>query len=232
MTTPPSNPPDPSSASTHNDATQPSPSPPPPAPVALTPGPRASRLQQVYSQALQRTIRANSYASFSACFPTPAKHVPHSLESVWRQLNAKLEESATAEFEDILHERNVIQGLNELDRMVGEARHRRANDSGVESRPPYTLSANELFQAHVAPILAQTQATLQSKVEEVQRQNEEIGERIAAQREEIGRLLATLENAVGDVQGAVKAIDEFDPEGFLRAEAEQMDDEARGPMPP
>jgi kinetochore protein NNF1 len=73
--------------------------------------------------------------NFSSCFPTPAKHVPHSLESVWRQLNAKLEESAKAEFEDVIRERNVVKGLNELDRLVGEARFRRDNGDGAEVVP-------------------------------------------------------------------------------------------------
>lgn len=103
----------------------PSPSPPPPPPVAETPGPRATRFQQIYSEALLRTLRANSYPNFASCFPTPARHVPRSLESVWRQLNAKLEESARAEFAEILEERGVVRGLNELDRLVGEARFRR-----------------------------------------------------------------------------------------------------------
>ena len=113
----------------------PSPSPPPPAPVPLTPGPRASRLQQVFSEALSRTLRANSYANFSSCFPTPSKHVPRSLEAVWRQLNAKLEESAKAEFEDVVRERDVVRGLNELDRLVGEARFRKENGEGGECVP-------------------------------------------------------------------------------------------------
>lgn len=107
-----------------------SPSPPPPAPVPLTPGPRAAYLQKIFDQALARTLRANSYANFSGCFPTPAKHVPASLESVWRQLNAKLEESAKAEFEDILRERDAVRQLNELDRLVGEAKFRRENGQG------------------------------------------------------------------------------------------------------
>jgi kinetochore protein NNF1 len=81
-----------------------SPSPPPQPPIAQTPGPRVTRLQEIYAQALARTLRANSYSNFAACFPTPAKHVPASLENVWRQLNAKLEESAKAEFEEILVE--------------------------------------------------------------------------------------------------------------------------------
>jgi kinetochore protein NNF1 len=102
--------------------------PPSPAPESEVPGPRASRLIQVFDQALARTLRANSYANFASCFPTPARHVPASLENVWRQLNAKLEESAKAEFEEIVAERQAVQHLNELDRLVGDARARRETE--------------------------------------------------------------------------------------------------------
>lgn len=115
-----------------------SPSRPPPAPIPLTPGPRASRLQDIYSKALRATLKSNSYENFAACFPTPARHVPASLESVHRQLNAKLEESATAEFNEIIKEREVIKGLNELDRLVGEAKRRKSQGES-ESAVPYVL---------------------------------------------------------------------------------------------
>lgn len=105
-----------------------SPSPPPPAPISQSPGPRASRLNQVFDQALARTLRANSYANFASCFPTPARHVPASLEGVWRQLNAKLEANAKAEFEEIVAERDAVPHLNELDRLVGDARARKEQD--------------------------------------------------------------------------------------------------------
>jgi hypothetical protein len=121
-----------------------SPSPPPPAPIPQAPGPRASRLHQVFDQALARTLRANSYANFASCFPTPARHVPASLESVWRQLNAKLEESAKAEFEEIIAEREVVPHLNELDRLVGEARARREQEgeNGDSERTVYVEHYN------------------------------------------------------------------------------------------
>lgn len=102
-----------------------SPSPPPPAPIPQTPGLRASRLNQIFDQALARTLRANSYQNFASCFPTPARHVPASLEGVWRQLNAKLEANAKAEFEDIVEERDAVPHLNELDRLVGDAKARK-----------------------------------------------------------------------------------------------------------
>lgn len=117
-----------------------SPSPPPQPPIAQTPGPRVTRLQEIYSQALARTLRSNSYANFASCFPTPAKHVPASLESVWRQLNAKLEESAVAEFDDILIERDAISQLNELDRLVGEAKARK---QGVENERKEHAGGND-----------------------------------------------------------------------------------------
>lgn len=101
-----------------------------PAQASQSPGLRASRLHQVFDQALARTLRANSYANFSGCFPTPARHVPASLESVWRQLNAKLEESAKAEFEEILEEREAVTHLNELDRLVAEAKVRKEKGKG------------------------------------------------------------------------------------------------------
>lgn len=121
-----------------------SPSPPPPAPIQLTPGPRASRLQDIYSKALRATLKANSYENFAACFPTPARHVPASLESVHRQLNAKLEESATAEFSEIIEEREVIKGLNELDRLVADARRRKSQGEG-ESAVPYVINTRITF---------------------------------------------------------------------------------------
>ncbi|EEQ86482.1 hypothetical protein RJZ56_001061 [Blastomyces dermatitidis] len=209
-----------------------SPSPPPPAPVPLTPGPRAVRLQQVFSQALLRTIRANSYANFAACFPTPAKRVPHSLESVWRQLNAKLEESARAEFEDVLREREVVKGLNELDRLVGEARLRRENGEGEASVPPHTLGANELYQAHLAPYLSEAQASLNTKLETVQKENAQLSEKVASQRREIEQLLSGLEAVISDVEGAAAATTEFDANHTLRKEAQEMDDEIKAAQRP
>ncbi|KAL1984002.1 hypothetical protein VTN96DRAFT_9687 [Rasamsonia emersonii] len=204
-----------------------SPSPPPPAPVPLTPGPRASRLQQVFNEALARTLRANSYANFAACFPTPAKHVPASLESVWRQLNAKLEESAKAEFDDIMRERDAIRQLNELDRLVGEARRRKENGEGQNPVAPHTLGADELYQAHLRPYLKEVQASLNAKIETTQSQNAELAERIQAQRKEIESLLSGLEAVVGDLEGAAKASTQFSKEHSLRQESLQMDEEVK-----
>lgn len=120
---------------------------PPQAPQPLTPGPRASRFQDIYTKALRATLKANSYDNFASCFPTPARHVPASLESVHRQLNAKLEEGATAEFNEIIKEREVIKGLNELDRLVGDAKNRKSRGESENDMPyVFFLSSHFYFQ--------------------------------------------------------------------------------------
>ncbi|OGM43568.1 putative MIND kinetochore complex component Nnf1 [Aspergillus bombycis] len=204
-----------------------SPSPPPPAPVPLTPGPRATVLQKTFNQALLRTLRANSYANFSGCFPTPAKHVPASLESVWRQLNAKLEESARAEFEDIVHERDAIRQLNELDRLMGEARHRRDRGQGQGDVAPHTLTPEELYRARLAPHLQEAQTTLNANIESVQSENVALSQRIQSQRSEIEGLLSSLESVVADLEGAATAATQFSMENNLRKEALQMEEEVK-----
>ncbi|KAL4991605.1 Nnf1-domain-containing protein [Aspergillus falconensis] len=213
-----------------------SPSPPPQPPIAQTPGPRVTRLQEIYAQALARTLRANSYANFAACFPTPAKHVPASLENVWRQLNAKLEESAKAEFEEILAERDAVAQLNELDRLVGEARARRdaavaagenGNGEKGERVPPHTLPPDELFRAHLTPKLEKTKTALDGKIQATEAENLELAQRVQAQRAEIECLLAGLETVVADVEGAAAAAAEYGSENSLRKEAMLMDEEVK-----
>lgn len=56
-------------------------------------------------------------------------------------MNAKLEESAKGEFEEIIEERQAVQHLNELDHLVADARARReAEGDGAEPEKPYVLT--------------------------------------------------------------------------------------------
>ncbi|KAE8144847.1 Nnf1-domain-containing protein [Aspergillus avenaceus] len=204
-----------------------SPSPPPPAPVPVTPGPRATVLQKTYNQALLRTLKANSYANFSGCFPTPAKHVPASLESVWRQLNAKLEEGARAEFEDIIRERDAVGQLNELDRLMGEARHRRDHGQGESDVAPHTLTPEELYHARLSPHLQEARAALHTRIASTQQENEALSQRVQSQRLEIERLLSNLESVVADLGGAASAATQFSGQNGLRKEAMNMEEDVK-----
>ena len=94
-------------------------------PIPKTPGPLATRLTQLYTASLAHTIRTCSYDNFARCFPTPARKRPEVLRAVWEQIVGKIESKAMEEFEVILEERKVVEGLNEFEGLVGEARGRR-----------------------------------------------------------------------------------------------------------
>ena len=51
---------------------------------------------------------------------------------MWLQITGRVGERARAEFEQVCEERDVVRGLNELERLVGEARVRRERGEGKE----------------------------------------------------------------------------------------------------
>ncbi|KAJ5470791.1 hypothetical protein N7530_008148 [Penicillium desertorum] len=181
--------------------------------------------------ALARTLRANSYANFAGCFPTPARHVPASLEGVWRQLNAKLEANAKAEFDDIITERDAVAHLNELDRLVGDARARKEregeNAEGQERIVAHTLGAEDLYKAHLTPYLQEAQSTLNTRLEATHAENAELAQTVQAQRLEIERLLSHLGLVVSDIEGAASAATQFSRQHHIRQDAIQMDEEVK-----
>lgn len=111
------------------DARSASPTPPPP--VETTPGPRATALQRLYADATTHVLKTCSYNTFAHCFPTPARARPESLKDLHAQFTTSLGKSMRANFDDILEERDVVRSLNELDRLINEAKKRRSQ-SGVE----------------------------------------------------------------------------------------------------
>lgn len=113
-------------AATPKVETERSPSPVPPPPVAAAPGPRATALQRLYADAITHVLKTCSYDNFATCFPTPAKEVPDSLKHLHEQFTDRLGASMRMNFEQILAERNVVTSLNELDRLVEEAKKRKA----------------------------------------------------------------------------------------------------------
>ncbi|KAL8717686.1 MAG: hypothetical protein Q9225_005094 [Loekoesia sp. 1 TL-2023] len=197
-----------------------SPSPPPQPPVALTPGPRAAQFQKLFGDALNHTIRTCSYSKFSSCFPTPAKYASQTLNSIWQQITIKVEASAKKEFEDIMVERDVVAGLNELERLVTEARSRK--ERGVEvGEPPHTLPPERLYLAHLAPYLRQTETELEGELKRLQSENEELVEGIQGQREDAEQLIGGLEAFIADLERANEIMgNEVDGKGVKREVAD------------
>ena len=111
-----------------------SPSPALAPPIPTTPGPRATALQKLYSDAIAHVLKTCSYANFSACFPTPSREIPGSVKQLHEDFTGKLGEEMRREFETILENRHVVASLNELDGLIEEARRRKGKRREGESR--------------------------------------------------------------------------------------------------
>ncbi|CZS90062.1 uncharacterized protein RAG0_01196 [Rhynchosporium agropyri] len=121
----------------------------------------------------------------------------------------KLERFAKEEFETILKERNVVENLNRLEDLIGEARRRKARSTGDADGygegnvvPPHTLPASSLLRSHTTPLHQSQQSHLNAKLQTTESQNATLIEEIRRQRAEIEELLNLGEMLVRDLEGA------------------------------
>ena len=174
------------------DPTSRSPSPSHPPPTASAPGPRAAAIQKLYADAIAHILRTCSYNNFASCFPTAAARVPGSVADLHRQFITHLGSSLAQNFEVILEDRKVVQSLNELDRLIDEARRRKASGiqpgSGIApegeetgsaqnvqgSVPLHTLPAQKLYLSHLAPTLEQYAIEMRVQQEALDAENQEV----------------------------------------------------------
>jgi kinetochore protein NNF1 len=103
-----------------------SPSPPPAPPTQQTPGPRATAFINLYTSALDSTLKSISYPSFAACFPSIAQNAPTQLAAMHTGMTNGFKGFAMGEFETIMLERGVVEKLNSLEDLIGEARKRKS----------------------------------------------------------------------------------------------------------
>ncbi|KAL6833948.1 Nnf1 domain-containing protein [Trichoderma sp. SZMC 28015] len=176
---------------------------------SVVPGPRASRLQELYAQSLKRTLGKLKWDNFAACYPTVASRAEPVLKQVQAQMVEKLGEKCEKEFESILVTRQVVPKLNDLETLISEATHRRisAPPDAPKPTPPHLLPAKEILSAHMAPSLASHQSLLNARLQTAQSHNAILYEQIQSQRAEIEKLLDSLEATVGDVKSANEALE-------------------------
>jgi kinetochore protein NNF1 len=81
-----------------DEAAPPASPPLPPRHTPVAPGPRAERLQELYAQRLQRTLRKLGWQNFAGCYPTVAKKAEGVLRQVQSQMVDKLGEKCEVSF--------------------------------------------------------------------------------------------------------------------------------------
>ena len=80
------------------------------------------------------------------------------LNNVWRQIVSQVEDKAKREFEEILVEKDVVGGLNDLERLVGTAKARReAGGEGIlPNEPSVYFRSNFPREEEVCAVLEST----------------------------------------------------------------------------
>ena len=99
--------------------------------------------------------------------------------------------------------------------------------SQLTRRRLHTLTAEELYAAHLHPYLSKATNELDIRVQKSQQENAVLLARIKDQRLEMERLLSGLEHAVADVEGSVNVMHTNQQPRLdeLRGEVWQMDQE-------
>ncbi|KAK6432964.1 hypothetical protein LTR95_010860 [Oleoguttula sp. CCFEE 5521] len=212
-----------------------SPSPVSAPPVQATPGPRATALQQLYSDAVTHILKTCNYENFASCFPTPAREASQSLQQLHEEFTERLGASMRMNFDQIIEERSVVPSLNELDQLIDDAKRRKQKavevavaegEEVVQPMPPHTLPAQELYLSHLSPSLSQQSEALKQRQAALQSENAEVLHRVLQQRQEIEALVHGLENVVQDINGSVTVLKPGEIDS-IRNEARTVDEDTR-----
>jgi kinetochore protein NNF1 len=93
----------------------------------------------------------------------------------------------------------------------------------------HTLSAEELYAAHLTPYLQEATQILESRLQSSQQENHNLMEKIMAQRAEIERLVSGVEGVVRDLEGSVEVMGSGTGRGMegLRAEVWEIEEEVK-----
>ncbi|RBR25833.1 uncharacterized protein FIESC28_01326 [Fusarium coffeatum] len=174
--------------------------------TAVSPGPRAARLQELYARSLKKTLGKIGWENVAGCYPTVAKRAEGVLKQVQGQMVDKLGEKCEKEFENIMVSRQVVPKLNDLESLISDASHRRAESTTEPPTPPHMLPPSTILAAHLSPTLTAHQSQLNARLQTTQSQNALLHDEVQRQREEIRALLDALEAVVADVQGANDAL--------------------------
>lgn len=108
----------------------------PPKHVQAAPGRRATRLQDLYAQALDHTLARLAWDNLAGCYPTVSRRAEPVLRQVQAQMVGKLGDKCAREFEAILASRGVVARLNELEGLVAEAAARKEAEGGSGDETP------------------------------------------------------------------------------------------------
>jgi kinetochore protein NNF1 len=133
-----------------------------------------------------------------------------------------------------MRERNVTALLNSLDRLIHDAKQRKAAASSSATStdntpiPPHTLPPAALVNAHLAPFLTDMRTSISSEKQALEESNKQLIATIRAQRVEMEGLVRGLEGMVADLEKSARMVQEGEGVEGLGVEVRMVEEELKG----
>ncbi|KAI8578876.1 hypothetical protein K450DRAFT_244921 [Umbelopsis ramanniana AG] len=166
-------------------------------------GKRAKKLNMLFEKYIERIIQSVSYAKFAICFSELDEQQHEALVMAHQQVCEYLEKSIREDFHSILVERQLIEKLNELDKLVEEAKRNntaeaRRSGAGVVVEPEQALRARSV------PLKQAEIERLRKQHAELQGQNQDLMKSIVNQRDQLAGLCNNVSQSLGQFEQAVE----------------------------
>ena len=92
----------------------------------------------------------------------------------------------------------------------------------------HEIQPQQLYLAHLAPYLEETQKKLEGEMLQLQADNETLVNSIHAQEEEVERMVSDLEAVIRDLEGANEVMDQVVGDASMRTDARELHAEIAG----
>ncbi|KAH8556820.1 Nnf1-domain-containing protein [Umbelopsis sp. PMI_123] len=167
-------------------------------------GKRATKLNMLFEKYVERIIQSISYAKFAICFSELDEQQHEALVMAHQQVCAYLESSIRDDFQNILSERQLIEKLNELDKLVEEAK-RNSNAAELKrSAAGIVIEPEQALRARSIPLKLAEIERLRKQYSELQGQNQHLMKTIVNQRDQLTGLCNSVSQSLGQFEQAVE----------------------------
>ncbi|CAO3696609.1 unnamed protein product [Umbelopsis ramanniana] len=167
-------------------------------------GKRATKLNMLFEKYVERIIQSVSYAKFAICFSDLNEQQHEALVMAHKQVCEYLEQSIREDFHSILAERQLVEKLNELDKLVEEAK--RSNNAAELKRPGagIVVEPEQALRARSVPLKQVELERLRKQHAELQGQNQGLMKTIVTQRDQLTGLCNNVSQSLGQFEQAVE----------------------------
>ncbi|KAI9286222.1 Nnf1-domain-containing protein [Umbelopsis sp. AD052] len=167
-------------------------------------GKRATKLNMLFEKYVERIIQSVSYAKFAICFSELDEQQHEALVMAHQQVCEYLEKSIREDFHSIVAERQLVEKLNELDKLVEEAKRSSNTVEAKRSGAGIVIEPEQALRARSIPLKQAELERLRKQHAELQGQNQHLMKSIVNQRDQLAGLCNNVSQSLGQFEQAVE----------------------------